>query len=179
MSSADADAADADRLTTGAARSGPIRLDARRYDHDDVQTLVQSLYAEQFGLYGFADSPDTQVVSDYVEPQGLFLVGYTPSGEPVGCGGCRTYDRDKGLVEVRKMYILPDHRGQGLGWMILDHLEQHAAAHGARGTLLETGSLNRAAVRLYSGAGYRPVPSYVSGRSELNRAFVKSLNPAT
>ncbi|TDD59338.1 GNAT family N-acetyltransferase [Kribbella antibiotica] len=127
-------------------------------------------------MYGFADSPESQAVSDYGEPRGLLLVGYKPSGEPVGCGGYRTYDRQERLVEVRKMFVSPDNRGQGLGRRILDHLEQHAATHGARGILLETGSLNRAAIRLYSGAGYQPIPSYVPGRCELNRAFAKSLN---
>ncbi len=172
-------AADAGQLTTRAELSGPIRLEGRRYDHGDVQTLVQALYAEQFGMYGFADSPDAQAVSDYVVPQGLLLVGYTPSGDPVGCGGYRTYDQDERLVEVRKMFVAPDHRGQGLGWSILHHLEQHAVTHGARGIVLETGSLNRAAIRLYSAAGYRPIPSYAPGRSEVNRAFAKPLKPAT
>jgi hypothetical protein len=101
------DAADADRQTSRAALSTPIQLEVRSYDHYDVQFLVQALFAEQLGMYGFADSPDSQVVNDYVEPQGLLLVAYAPNGQPVGCGGCRTYDRDKLLAEVRKMFISP------------------------------------------------------------------------
>ncbi|TDC33204.1 GNAT family N-acetyltransferase [Kribbella albertanoniae] len=114
------------QLSTTAEFSGPIRLEGRSYDHGDVQTLVQALYAEQVGRYGFADSPDARAVSDYVVPQGLLLVGYTPTSDPVGCGGYRTYDRDERLVEVRKMFVQPDHGGQGLGWRLLHHLEQHA-----------------------------------------------------
>ena len=65
--------------------------------------------------------------------------------------------------------------GLGVGWAILRELEQVAVARGLKQMILETGSLNTAAIQLYSRAGYRPIPSYVQGRQEINRAFSKHL----
>jgi GNAT superfamily N-acetyltransferase len=155
-----------------------IPLVVRPYDDPDAQRLVRALYAEQRETYGFADPPNGDPVGDYVQPRGLFLVGYASTGQPVGCGGCRTYDQGERVAEVRKMYVHPDQRGHGLGRRILNHLEQHAVGHGARRMLLETGALNVSAIRLYTAAGYLPIPSYVPGRRKANRAFAKILQAA-
>ena len=71
----------------------PIELRPRRYVDHDAQLLVKALYAEQLDTYSFADSPDSEIADDYAEPSGLLLVAYAPSGQPVGCGGYRTYDK--------------------------------------------------------------------------------------
>jgi GNAT superfamily N-acetyltransferase len=158
---------------------GPVTilLVVRPYDDPDAQRLVRALYAEQRETYGFADPPNRDPV-DYVQPSGLFLVAYTSTGQAVGCGGCRTYDQGERVAEVRKMYVHPDQRGHGLGRRILNHLEQDAAGRGAHKMLLETGALNVSAVRLYTAAGYLPIPSYVPRRSKANRAFAKTLQAA-
>jgi GNAT superfamily N-acetyltransferase len=155
-----------------------IRLLARTYDDPDAQRLVRALYAEQLETYGFGDPPNRDLVGDYVQPSGLFVVAYTSTGVPAGCGGFRTYDQGEHVAEVRKMYVHPDQRGQGLGRRILNHLEQHAVGRGARKMLLETGALNVSAIRLYTAAGYLTIPSYVPGRHKANRAFAKTLQAA-
>ncbi|WP_433020605.1 GNAT family N-acetyltransferase [Kribbella sp. CA-294648] len=168
-------------LAAGGNTSEPIELRPRHYDDPDAQLLVKALYAEQLETYSFADSPDLETAEDYVAPSGLLLVGYTPSGQPVGCGGCRTYDRAGGIAEVRKMFVAPEYRGHGLGRKILSALEQHAAANGAQQMLLETGALNYAAIRLYLASGYEAIAPYVPGRRETNRAFRKNFwcNPSS
>ncbi|QNE22866.1 GNAT family N-acetyltransferase [Kribbella qitaiheensis] len=133
------------------------------------------MYGEQLDTYGFADSPESEIAADYTAPQGLLLVGYTSSGQPVGCGGYRTYDQTEHVAEVRKMYVQPDYRGMGLGRRILKQLERQATARGARKLILETGALNEAAIGLYVEVGYYPIPSYVPGRGSSNRAFAKEL----
>jgi GNAT superfamily N-acetyltransferase len=152
-----------------------IRLVVRPYEDPDAQRLIRALYVEQLDTYGFADPPDRDVAGDYMEPSGMLLVAYTVEGRPVGCGGYRTYEASEHIAEVRKMYVHPEQRGHGLGRRILNQLEQQAAEHGARTMLLETGVLNVAAIGLYSAAGYLPIPSYVKGRHEANRAFAKTL----
>ncbi|MFD7161601.1 GNAT family N-acetyltransferase [Kribbella sp. NPDC059898] len=164
-----------DRPLSDACTDSPIELLPRRYDDADAELLVNALYAEQLDTYTFADSPSSEKADNYAEPSGLFLVAYSPSGQPVGCGGYRIYDRDPRTAEVRKMYVAPAYRSGGLGWRILSALEQHATDHGARRVLLETGALNHAAIRLYVAAGYEPIPPYVPGRRETNRAFSKTL----
>jgi hypothetical protein len=41
---------------------------------------------------------------------------------------------------------------------VLDVLDKHAAGNGAVRMILETGSYNHAATRLYASAGYEPIP---------------------
>lgn len=152
-----------------------VRIEPRPYDDPDAATLVNALYAEQVDTYGYADLPDRDVAQDYDPPHGLFLVAYGSDGLAVGCGGVRTYDRQERVAEVRKMYVRLDWRGRGIGRLVLERLEAHAADDGARRLILETGDLNDAAIRLYAATGYEPIPSYVSGRRESNRAFAKQL----
>jgi GNAT superfamily N-acetyltransferase len=73
------------------------------------------------------------------------------------------------------MYVVPTWRGQDLGYLMLTHLEDLAASTGAREAILETGSLNTAALRLYELAGYQRTAPYVPGRLDINRAFAKPL----
>ncbi|MFJ4700623.1 GNAT family N-acetyltransferase [Streptomyces sp. NPDC088768] len=144
------------------------------YDHPDARRLTQALRAEQLGLYGFADDPDTTPDTDFDAPQGgLFLVARL--GETaVGCGGVRLLDED--TAEIKRMYVSAEARGNGLGRCLLDLLEGHAASRGATQIMLETGRLNTSALALYDHNGYRPCPSYVPGRDKtVNRAMTKQL----
>jgi len=55
-------------------------------------------------------------------------------------------------------------------------LEQHAADHGARRAILETGAHSHGALALVRLAGYQPTARYVMGRDPaINRAFAKDL----
>jgi GNAT superfamily N-acetyltransferase len=149
----------------------------RAYDHPDARRLVHALYDEQVGRYGYAD-PTEADQSDYAPPAGLFVVGYL-DGEPVACGGYRTYDDTSRTVEIKKMYTVPATRGRGYGYAVIRELERRAAAAGARRAILETGVRNTGALALYTGVGYRPVDSYVDGRDPaINRAFAKMLRPS-
>lgn len=146
---------------------------AAPYDHPDARRLTQALRAEQLGLYGFADDPDTTPETDFDPPRGLFLLAHVGK-KTVGCGGVRL--RDEHTAEIKRMYVSSDARGHGIGRYLLDHLERHAASRGATRIMLETGQRNTAALILYHRAGYLPCPSYVPGRDpRVNRAMTKSL----
>lgn len=49
---------------------------AASYAHPDARRLTQDLRAEQLGLYGFADDPDTTPEADFDPPHGLFLTAH-------------------------------------------------------------------------------------------------------
>ncbi|MEW2621389.1 GNAT family N-acetyltransferase [Streptomyces sp. NPDC048106] len=149
---------------------------AAPYDHPDARRLTQVLRAEQLGLYGFADDPDTTPEADF-DPPGLFLIVHI-DGEPVGCGGIRLLDEH--TAEIKRMYVAERARGHGIGRYLLEQLEQHAVSRGATRIMLETGRRNTAALALYHRSGYVPCPSYVPGRDHtINRAMTKPLGSSS
>jgi GNAT superfamily N-acetyltransferase len=155
--------------------SGSVEIADRSYDHPDAVCLVRALYEEQVGRYGFADPIEADPAT-YRPPEGLFLVAYV-RGEPCACAGYRPYDPVAAIVELKKMYTVPDLRNRGLGRLMLSRLEQRAVGRGARRAILETGARSHAALSLVRDAGYQPAPRYVSGRDpSINRAFVKDLS---
>jgi len=74
-------------------------------------------------------------------------------GEPAACGGVKLFDGDYG--EVKRMYVRPVYRGQGLGKAILNHLAEHAMKHGLKVLRLETGIYQVEAIRLYERWGFQ------------------------
>ncbi|WP_432824746.1 GNAT family N-acetyltransferase [Dactylosporangium sp. CA-092794] len=161
-----------------AALAGEVAFVERPVDHVDAVRLLAAFYQEQCGRYGFAESVDL-TPDEYRAPNGIFIVAYQRD-QPVGCGGCRWHDRTTATAEIKKTYVVPAARGQGIGHALLDRLEGAAVAWGARRTILETGVRNTAALSLFTGIGYQPTARYVAGRDpSINRAFIKTLTDAS
>ncbi|MEU9270085.1 GNAT family N-acetyltransferase [Streptomyces sp. NPDC048251] len=153
-----------------------LTVTAAPYDHPDARRLTHVLRAEQLGLYGFADDPDTTPEADF-DPPGLFLIAHVDE-EAVGCGGVRLLGEH--TAEIKRMYVSGEARSHGIGRYLLEHLEQHAASRGAMRITLETGRRNTAALALYHRTGYLPCPSYVAGRDpRVNRAMTKALGSSS
>jgi putative acetyltransferase len=105
-------------------------------------------------------SPGSGAMPDpgYFEPpDGTFLVVWV-DGKAAGCGGVGRLDRQIG--ELRRMYVLPAHRGKGLGRRILEALEDEARSLGYTTMRLETGNEAPEAIGLYTSAGYEPCPCW-------------------
>src|SRR5262245_59803807 len=68
-------------------------------------------------------------------------------GEIVACGALRRLD--DASAEIKRMYVKPAFRGQGVGLAMLLALESHARATGVRRLVLETGIDQPEALALY------------------------------
>ncbi len=79
-------------------------------------------------------------------------------GVPVGCGGVKEFK--KGIMEVKRMYVIPEARGTGMGSAILQELEQWAAELEYSRCILETGKRQPEAIALYKKNGYTVIPNY-------------------
>src|SRR5438552_7458092 len=73
------------------------------------------------------------------------------AGAPLACGALRI---DAGYGEVKRMYVAPSARGQGLGRAILARIEDQAAREGLALLRLETGIRQAEAIALYRASGY-------------------------
>ncbi|MEO6668963.1 MAG: GNAT family N-acetyltransferase [Ferruginibacter sp.] len=78
--------------------------------------------------------------------------------QPAGCGAFKPYDEKK--VEIKRMFVLPEFRGHGMGLNILKELELWAAELNYPACILETGKKQPEAISLYQKAGYEIVKNY-------------------
>lgn len=76
----------------------------------------------------------------------------------VGCGAIREYSGN--IVEIKRMYVLPELRGQGIAGAILRELEDWSRELGFTEAILETGKKQPEAIRLYQKSGYLLIPNY-------------------
>lgn len=150
-------------------RSGP-----EPFDSPDVQGLAGAQQAELRALDGSGDIGPVREAAMFEPPDGVFLVVRDDDGRAVACGGiCRI---DELRAELKRMYVLPEERGRGLGRLVLERLEAAARNLGYTGVVLETGELQTEALGLYRSAGYEPIPCYgIYASRTWSRCFEKCL----
>ena len=91
------------------------------------------------------------------EGHGAFLIAYC-DGDPIGCGAVRLLDHY--TAEIKRMYVVPEARGKGVGARILAALEMECRRLGAYRLQLETGERQGQAVALYARAGFVRIPPF-------------------
>jgi putative acetyltransferase len=135
-----------------------------------------------------AELPNTPVARQLIEELDAFLVpNYPPESRhgysidkllredvaffvvyvddvPVGCGGVQLFDRE--YAELKRMYVRPRFRGQGLGKHLVEHLSRHAADRGITVIRLETGVRQVEAIGMYTEMGFEPIPPFGSYRDD-------------
>jgi len=90
-------------------------------------------------------------------PGGMFVVGWR-EGEPVCCGGLKRLTES--ACEIKKMYVVPEARGQGVARTLLHELERSALGLGYSIARLDTGPKQLHAQALYAGEGYERVEDF-------------------
>ncbi|MFF5206530.1 GNAT family N-acetyltransferase [Streptosporangium sp. NPDC000396] len=112
----------------------------------------------------------------HLDPRISFVVAWS-SGQAVGCAGLQPLE--PGVGEVKRMYVRPEARGQGLSRVLLAEIEALARACGMRALRLETGRLFHEAIGLYTATGYEPVPRFGAyAECEESVCFEKTLSLA-
>jgi putative acetyltransferase len=132
---------------------------ATNADAAAVRALVFGVLHE----YGLKPSPaDTDadlfdIEASYFSRGGWFDVVVDAGGTIVGT--VALFPVDESTVELRKMYLLSAARGQGLGRKMLEHAIGQARNMGFGRITLETASVLKEAVALYTCSGFRPCAS--------------------
>lgn len=76
----------------------------------------------------------------------------------IGCGAIKEFDENR--VEVKRMFVLPNHRGKGIATKLLLGLEDWAKVLGFQKCILETGKRQTEAVVLYRRNNYQIIENY-------------------
>lgn len=141
-----------------------LTVHARGFDHPDSQRLLVAIQAEYRRIYGGEDEGLVDG-ADFAPGRGAFYVGYA-GAVPVAMGGWRRLGELPGLsregdgtayAELKRMYVVPEHRSRGYARAMLARLEAEARAVGITHLVLETGDLQPHAVALYRATGYLDV----------------------
>src|SRR5581483_7384911 len=90
-------------------------------------------------------------------PGGAFIVGLI-EGVPVCCGGVKRLDAR--ACEIKKMYVVPEHRGEGVARVLLHALEDKARSLGYEVARLDTGPKQGSAQRLFESEGYAEIANF-------------------
>lgn len=95
----------------------------------------------------------------YAPPSGALFVARDGEGPVLGCVGLRAFGQD-GACEMKRLYVLPEGRGRGVGRALVDAVVGAAAAAGYREMLLDTLPTMTGAIKLYKSAGFEEVDAY-------------------
>lgn len=139
-----------------------VQIDAPE-DVDAVRALVRD-----FTRWAFKMEPDAEAAPTfddlegelaslpgiYGPPTGCFLLA-RDAGEPVGCIAFRAHG--PGTVELKRMYVRPEARGQGVGEALVAALIAEARRRGCRQIVLDSHHSLKSAQRIYRAAGFREV----------------------
>jgi putative acetyltransferase len=127
-----------------------MRIAFERPDQPEVVALIDELDAFQKPLY----PPECHYGIDIealMQPHVLFAVARTSQGEAVGCGAI-VMNGDWG--EIKRMFVRPAVRSQGVAQRIVAFLEAQALERAVTLVRLETGISQPDALRFYERAGY-------------------------
>jgi GNAT superfamily N-acetyltransferase len=100
---------------------------------------------------------------------------------PIACVGIKVYvpladEKDlMNSVEIKRMFVQPNYRGQGLAKAMIEALEVKAKADGFTRMILETGIKMNSAIGLYTSCGYQKINNYGSYK-ELSDSVCMSKN---
>ena len=127
------------------------------YGHPDAVRLCEQQRAELAERYGTPDSEPGGPPAAH-EMQIFVLARDAVTGEPLGCGGLRALGDSLG--EIKRMYVVPAQRRNGVAGQVLHALEGHAVELGWTTLRLETGALQPDAIAFYERHGFRRIARF-------------------
>lgn len=120
-------------------------------DQPDVHALIAELDSYLYSLY----PPENVYALDLtslLQPNVVFAVARDTAGTAVGCAAVVVTPE---YGEIKRMYVRPAARGQGLARRLISSLEEKARMHGCSVFMLETGPTMPEALALYERMGYK------------------------
>ncbi len=157
-------------------REFKIRI-ATNQDIPSIKNVV-FLSLKEFGLHPDPNGKDkdlNDIEKGYLANGGYFgVVENTETNQIVGCFGL--FPVSHHICELRKMYILKEMRGKGLGKLIFDEAIFMAEKNHYKKIILETISALKTAIFLYKRYGFKEIkPKEINAR--VDQAFELDIEP--
>ena len=129
-----------------------LRTDA---SNNDFIGLVRELDAE----LAVRDGEEHAFYSQYNKTSTLSHVVIVFENERAcACGALKQFS--PGVMEIKRMYTIPELRGKGIAAVVLKELESWAKELSCEKTILETGKRQPEAIKLYTKSGYNRILNY-------------------
>jgi GNAT superfamily N-acetyltransferase len=148
-----------------------IRTDST---HPDFINLVKHLDVE----LAERDGKDHPFYAQYnkIDKIKYAVVAYE-NEKPAACGAIKEYY--PGIMEIKRMYTLPECRGKGIATKVLKELELWSTELSYLKCILETGKKQPEAIALYNKNGYKLIPNFGQYAGVDNSiCFEKEINSA-
>jgi GNAT superfamily N-acetyltransferase len=147
---------------------GGITLVAEPYGDDGPQWVVAQAEAEIVERYSILEEAELGLTAAmFNPPNGAFLVARRGDAAGPLVGGVGVRAIHPGMGQIRRLWVDPEQRGQGIARALMAGVEDAARALGLTGLRLGTGDMQPEAVALYESSGWervlvghdgRPVP---------------------
>jgi ribosomal protein S18 acetylase RimI-like enzyme len=134
------------------AQGEPQIAQARELFLEYAQSLGFSLCFQNF------DQELANLPGDYAPPTGRLLIAEY-AGQAAGC--VALHQLEPGICEMKRLYLRPQFRGQGLGRMLADRIIAEARQSGYQRMRLDTvGPVMKDAVAMYRKIGFQKIEPY-------------------
>jgi len=130
-------------------------------DLADVRTLFRA-YVDWLGIdlsYQGFEEELAGLPGKYAPPAGGLFLARRADGTVLGCVGLRAFG-EAGASEMKRLYVLPEARGLGVGAALVERVVAAARDAGYAEMLLDTLPSMTGAIKLYRAAGFAEVPAY-------------------
>jgi GNAT superfamily N-acetyltransferase len=132
-----------------------LRIERSNSSNSDFKKLVVELDKELRIL----DGEDHSFYAQFNKVDSIkYVVLAYLNDKPVGCGAIKQYDDT--TMEIKRMFVPLEFRGQGIATLVLNELEKWSKEMNFKKCILETGEKQTVAIRLYHKNDYKIIPNY-------------------
>ncbi|KEC83324.1 MULTISPECIES: GNAT family N-acetyltransferase [Acinetobacter] len=128
-------------------------------DNPSIAQVIREV-SKEFGLapesgFAVADPILDDLYQVYAQPNAQYWIIEDANGRVVGGGGLSPLQGDATVLEIQKMYFLPELRGLGFAKKILEKCFEFAQQQGFQSCYLETTQDLWQAIKLYEKLGFK------------------------
>ena len=132
----------------------------------EIRAIIKAVGAE-FGAVGEGFGPsdpevDAMSAHYFSNTKSLYLVA-TLNGKIVGGCGIAPFNASEQICELKKLFLLPESRGLGLGKALSEQCLSFATEQGFSSCYLDTLSSMTSAIKLYEKLGFKHLDKALDG----------------